>query len=317
MGSRYETGCDFFGYMLRFERLYENFDLPTLIGSHEAGFHLLNALIKKIGLDYVWLNLAASLIYLICVFRFARLSPRPLLLIALFFPILLVQLGMSGLRQALAVGFLLMALVQFVEKKRLLSAGWILVAAQFHSSAFVFLPLAVLAGREVSVAKIAGALIVIGPLAGLLLSEEMEMYSARYIEQVYGENSSSGAFFRYIVACIPAVLFEFRKKRVKAAFPETYEMFRVFSLATFAMILVFPFSTVVFHRLLYYLLPVSLLMFVSVTMVLPQRTKISGDFLAIPVLVLGVYMIGWFSLSRHADYCYVPYQTYLLKQESS
>jgi hypothetical protein len=95
-----------------------------------------------------------------------------------------------------------------------------------------------------------------------------------------------------------------------------YELFRVFSLVTFAILLVAAISTVAFHRLLYYVLPVSLLMFVSVTMVLPQRRNISGQFLIIPVLLLGVYMIGWFSLSRHADYCYVPYQSYLLRDEA-
>jgi hypothetical protein len=317
MGTRFETGCDFHGYLVRFETLYEGANASAFFGAEEPGFHLLNILIKRLGLGYVWLNVAASLVYLVCVFRFSRLAPRPLLLVALFFPIMIVQLGMSGLRQALAVGFLLLAFEQFVEKSKLRTAIWVVVAAQFHTSAYVFLPVAFLAGAQVSVSRIIGALVVLGPVAALFLDERIQVYSDRYVEQIYGENSSSGALFRYAVIMIPAIGFEIYKKRVKRVFPKTYDLLRFFSLMTFALIPVAAVSTVALHRFIYYVQPVSLLMFINVAMVLPHRRRASRQLLFAPVFVLGLYMLGWFGMSRHADYCYVPYQSYLFKTDAS
>jgi hypothetical protein len=316
MGTRFATGCDFYGYLVRFETLYEGVDASAFYSSEEPGFHLLNVLIKELGLGYVWLNVAASLIYLVCVFRFSRLSPRPLLLVALFFPILIVQLGMSGLRQALAVGFLLLAFVQFVEKRKLRTAIWVVIAAQFHTSAYVFLPIALLAGTQVSVWRICAALMVLGPVAALFLDERIQVYSDRYVEQIYGESSSSGALFRYAVVLLPAIAFEMYKTRVRRVFPETYDLSRLFSLMTFALIPVALVSTVALHRFVYYVQPVSLLMFINVAMVLPRRGRASRQLLFIPALVLGLYMLGWFGMSRHADYCYVPYQSYLFNDEA-
>ena len=311
MGTRYETGCDYWGYLVRFNYLYQDENYLSYLPAEEPGFHLLNFAIKSFGLDYVWLNVSASLIYLICLFRFARISPRPLLLIALFFPILIVQLGMSGLRQALAVGFLLLAFANYTEKNRILTALWILVAAQFHQSAYIFLPLALLVGRNISVGRIMVALILIGPVVGYLLEERAQVYHERYVEELYGENSSSGAIFRYALALIPALLFEKYKVRLRRVFTKSYDLMRLFSLITFALIPVGFVSTVALHRLTYYVLPISIYTLLNVSMVMPRRVGVSKKLLFVPVLIFGAYVVVWFVWSKHASSCYIPYKTYL------
>ena len=86
MGTRLETGCDFSGYLHRFELLYNDATFFNVIRREEPGFHLLNWLVMELDLGYMWVNILASSIYVYCIFKFSKLSARPILLIALFFP---------------------------------------------------------------------------------------------------------------------------------------------------------------------------------------------------------------------------------------
>lgn len=311
MGTRYETGCDYEAYQARFNSLYADPNYLSYLNLEEPGFHMLNRLVHDLGLDYMWLNVFGSLIFLVGLIRFVRVSPAPVLLLALLFPIIVIQLGMSGLRQALALSFLLHALVAFFQVRRLQAGIWILIAAQFHQSAYLFLPLAFMAGRQFSFKLALASLVFLGPAAYLLLGERAEVYSERYIEQIYGENASGGAVLRYALAVLPCVLFEIYKKRARRLLPALYPLLRLFSLVTFALAPLGILSTVALHRMTYYVLPMSLLIFVCTVMVMPKVHVLSRKWLALPAGMLAVYIVGWFTGSKHAASCYVPYDSFL------
>ena len=312
MGTRYETGCDYKAYEARFQFLYDDPSYLSYLGQEEPGFHWLNLAVHQLGLDYMWMNLAASLLFVVCLVRFVRLSPAPLLLLALCFPIVIVQLGMSGLRQALAVGFLLQALISFTQRGQIRTALWILVAAQFHQSAYMFLPLAMMAGRKFSLPIAVVAMLLLGPAAVFLLGERADVYSDRYVEQIYGENASGGAVFRYALALLPCIFFEIYSKRVQRALPNIYPLLRTFSLATFALAPIGVLSTVALHRLTFYILPMSMYLAICVAMVMPLKHRLSRKYLVFPAMGMGLYLTTWFTLSRHASACYVPYDSFLL-----
>lgn len=311
MGTRDDTGCDFRAYEARFKYLYRDPSYMSYVDKEEPGFHWLNLLVHDLGLDYMWLNVFGSLIFVVCLIRFVRLSPAPLLLLALMFPIVIIQLGMSGLRQALAVAFLLQAMISFVHVRRLNVGLWILLAAQFHQSAYLFLPLALMAGRQFSWIMAVAGVAVLGPAAYFLLGERADVYSDRYVEQIYGENSSSGAVLRYALAVLPCILFELHAKRVRRLLPKLYPLLRVVSLMTFALAPIGVLSTVALHRMTFYVLPATLLMFVCTVMAMPKAQVLSRKLLYLPAGVLLTYLLGWFTLSRHSSICYVPYESFI------
>ncbi|MCB2016002.1 MAG: EpsG family protein [Hydrogenophaga sp.] len=311
MGTRYHTGCDYRAYESRFLYLYKDTDYLSYVTQEEPGFHWLNLLVHDLGLGFMWVNLFASLIFVLCLIRFVRISPSPVLLLAIMFPIVILQLGMSGLRQALAVAFLLQAMISFVNVRRLHAALWILVAAQFHQSAYIFLPLAFMAGRKFSWPMVVASLAVLGPAAVFLLGERADVYSDRYVEQIYGENSSGGALLRYALAVLPCILFELQIKRVRRLLPKLYPLLRVVSLMTFALAPIGLLSTVALHRMTFYVLPADLLIFVCTVMTLPRPQALSRQLLVLPAGALLVYLLGWFTLSRHSAICYVPYDSFL------
>lgn len=310
MGTRFEVGCDFIGYLHRFLFEYDQFDLSYFITFKEPAFHILTATIRELDLGYMWLNISASAIYLFGIYHFSKLSDNPVMLIALFFPVMIVLLGMSGLRQMLAVGFVLLGLVSFTNKKTINTALFIGIGSLFHMSAIVFLPVAYLAGRKVSLRKLILAVLVLGPVAVVVLSDRLGLYQDRYISQIYGDMSASGGLLRFPLLLIPAFLFIKFRKKMKIFYPRTFELMSLYTLFTIALIPIALLSSFALHRFVYYVMPVSILTFISLsTVIFPKQSRKLGSM--IPVIIYGVYFIGWFSLSQHGATCYNPYQSYL------
>ena len=85
VGARFDTGCDFTAYYLRFKYLLHN-NVASLSDITEPGYFLLSYATKEAGLGFVWLNVFGAAIFFYYLIKFARNHPRPLLLIALLFP---------------------------------------------------------------------------------------------------------------------------------------------------------------------------------------------------------------------------------------
>ena len=300
MGFRYETGCDYYGYLNRWVNFTPPDSLARLLQGEEAGFALLMGSIKASGLDYTWLNVAASAILVFCYIQFAQAHRFSLLIIALLFPVIIVQLGMSGIRQALAGGFLLLAFNAFLKQSRLWTAIWILLGMQFHASVVIFLPIAMLAGRKVNTITLAASLALIGPIAGFLLADRFETYENRYIEAVV---TSGGAVIRYALIIMPVPFFILKRREIKKVFPDIYPLLKLSTLMILSLAPLVVLSSIALHRLNFYVMPLSILLFVYVGSVMRNR---HGHWLAI--LAYGGYSTAWFISSRHADFCYIPYQ---------
>ena len=311
-GGRYEVGCDFLTYQSRFQYLYpSSFGWSAALSDGEAGFHGLNLLARDFGWGFEGVILLSSILTIAGLWRFSLLATNPLTLIVTAFPILVVQLGMSGMRQAAALGLLMLAYVAFTERKRLATALWIVSAFFFHTSAIVLLPIALLARTAVFARHVFLAVVVVGPIAAALLGGRMEVYTDRYVDQIYGENSSNGAWIRYFIAVIPFLLVVWKRKRVEVAFPRLFPLIWLFSYSMLALMIVGFVSTVALHRLTFYVLPVSLLALHCASVCLfKQDARVLARLL--PLALYGMYFLGWFMTSRHASVCYIPYQSWLL-----
>lgn len=311
MGTRYETGCDFSGYLNRFEALPPGVALSEALGGDEFGFQLILTAVRSLDGSYMWVNVIATAILLINVFLFIRKRHQPVMILAVFFPILLIQLGMSGLRQGIAVSFLLLACNGFVEGSRIRTAGWILMGSIFHLSVLLFFPLVGFVGRRVSGPRIIAAIVILTPLTLFLLGDRIDVYRARYIDQIYGQTSSGAALIRYGVTLLPFVPFFIYRKVMEVNFPRDHTLIVLFGLLTLAVLPVALINTVALHRLTYYLMPISIVMFVYLSYAMALLTKQRILRLA-PAVLYGGYSVSWFALSHHADICYTPYQSYLL-----
>ncbi|WP_182482329.1 EpsG family protein [Henriciella barbarensis] len=305
MGFRYYTGCDYTGYLNRWNNYALPNDLSNVFKGEEIGFSLLVYSVKSINLDYTWLNVFASVILVFCYSIFAKAHRWSGIILALLFPVVIVQLGMSGIRQALAGAFLMLAFNAFISEKKIRTAMLILVGMQFHTSVVMFLPIALLAGEKVDTIRLAVAVAVIGPAASLLLADRFDTYADRYIDQIYGSVSSGGAIIRYALIALPVPFFLYYHRRIRIDFPRVYPFLKLIALIILSLSPLIILSSIALHRINYYVMPGSILLCVYVGAVLARRTQ-TGHLLFLASY--GIYSLLWFLSSRHAQLCYVPYE---------
>lgn len=303
MGLRYFVGCDYYGYGVRFNAA-EYSTLGAALEGREVGFELLTFVGARYLGDYnLFLLLASSIVAFLYV-RFAGRYRDAALVLALFFPVLILQLGMSGLRQALAVGLVALAYNAFVDVRRVRCAGFVLIAGLFHTSAFIFLPLSLIAGKNFSLFRIAVSVALLSVPAALLLGSRLDVYQDRYIDQIYGAQESGGAWVRYVLTFLPVPAFLSNLKSFQKNCAKQYNLFVIGSFMILAAALLGLVSSVALHRILFYLMPLSILLAIGTLDLF--RNRLRGKVFWLTVYL--VYMVAWFLTSRHADVCYTPYQ---------
>jgi hypothetical protein len=283
-----------------------NFDaqlsLPGLLQIEEVGLDVLMAAVKAAGLSYTWLNVVASAILVGCYIRFASMHSFAPMVLTLLFPVVMIQLGMSGIRQALAGGFLMLAFNAFARGEKLWTAIWILIGMQFHASVVMFLPIALLAGQQIDTLRIGASLLILGPIAGLLLGERIDTYEDRYGS---GDVESGGAIIRYVLAFLPIPFFVLYRNRIRAVYPKVFPLLKLGALIILSLAPLIQLSSIALHRINYYVFPLSILLCVYVGSVASRKPS-DGHLLA--VIAYGCYSLFWFLSSRHAQSCYIPYE---------
>ncbi|MHA6334516.1 EpsG family protein [Qipengyuania sp. CAU 1752] len=309
MGWRYQVGCDFYGYLSRFNNAELSTDLISYFVKKEGAFLFITAWLKENNFPYYTLNVVASAIILFGYARYLRTSPQPITEIALLFPVIILQLSMSGLRQGIAVALLTASVVDFNKGRRLAVASWIFVGAQFHASVAIFLPLALLAGRNVSVTRFLIAGILFMPIVLFVMGGQAEDYSNQYVRKVYGASSSDGALFRYILVAIPMAYFWANRDHYRRVIDKRTGIFEAFAIITLLIAPLFLVSSLVVHRLTFYVMPISVMIAANAFRAPPPKFH-HADLKLMPFLFFGAYLIGWITLSSHADRCYIPYQNY-------
>lgn len=308
MGARNEVGCDWGGYYHRF--LITSVSQPIsvmLTEFDEPGFLILMKFVRENDLGYMWLNMIATIIMVTCFAVFCRAHRDSMMILTLLFPVIIVQLSMSGIRQGIGTGFLMVATVAWMRGSKLWTAIWIGFGSLFHTSVIMFLPIAALAGRRVTGKLLFGSVAILGPVAVAALGDRFDTYSGRYIEN--SDITSGGALIRYVLLLFPAVFFFGYRKRLESAYSESYELMRLATAITVALIPVAVFSTILLHRMIYYVMPLSIVTFVALGRVAFPRMN-RGFVYSLPALVYGAYMVAWFASSKHANWCYVPYKNF-------
>tara|TARA_R110002020_G_scaffold227990_2_gene438673 strand:- start:9195 stop:10262 length:1068 start_codon:yes stop_codon:yes gene_type:complete len=305
---RFQVGCDWSGYYHQFI-VAQNIEWSSFTEMREPIWWAILGGIQAIGLPYPVVNIAASAMFFIGVHVLAQRQPDPLGFLVLLFPILIINLPMSGIRQGAAIGILCIAFTAFIDRRATVYALWIIIGAGFHSSALIFLLLVPLAtGRYTKPRLILAALLSIPGLFILISGESGEIASSRYI----GTGTEAyGAIFRVGILALSALYFFFfvRKKWVRS-FPQDYSLVSLGALGMALTIFIAPVSSVIADRFGYYLVPLQTMIFARIPY-LPLRYN-NGLHSALPYLGL-LFVFGvWTQLSGHFQQCYIPYKSWIL-----
>jgi hypothetical protein len=304
---RFQVGCDWFGYLNQF-KLFGGVPYSEAMSTREPLWTMIIRLQSQLGLSYPWLNVISSAIFFFGIHQMAKRQPDRLGFLVLLFPVLILNLPMSGIRQGAAVGIMALAYLAFIDQRLVRFVVLVLAAAGIHSSAVVFLLLAPMVNGGLSRGRIALAVMLAIPGAVALLSTDaVETATSRYVDTGV---DAAGGVFRVALSVLTALwflLFLRRKWLVTSA--ADYKFAVIGSLMMLSLIVLVAVSSVIGDRLNYYFILIQAMILARLPF-LPLR---QGKAVAILLPYLGMFMVlvVWTLLSRHFEQCYLPYNTWL------
>lgn len=304
---RFEVGCDWTGYLNQWQ-VQQSAGFASLFDRPEVLWWAIIAGVQASGLSYPWLNVASSAIFFVGVWALAKKQKDPFGFIVLLFPILILNMPMSGIRQGAAIGIMCFAYLAFSQKKTARYVILTLLASSIHSSAIVMLLFAPLAGGDFSRQRLmlSAVLVLIG---GYYLSNSAaaDLASTRYIA---GNIEAGGAIFRVGALFLTGLFFlTVLRPHWKHEIAGDYRIVFIGSFVMCGLMLLIPISSVIPDRFGFYFIPIQCMILSGIPFVKGLRGRMV--FAVAPYLALMVVLAFWASQSSLFEQCYVPYQTWL------
>ena len=301
VGLRFQVGADWKSYEFMFS--YAGYaDWGRVITYSDPGYQTLNWLVQRADFKIWVVNLICAIIFTWGLLRLARTQPMPWLAVTVAIPYLVIVVAMGYSRQAVAIGIIMAGLAALARGASLVKfAIYVAVAALFHKTAVVVLPLLVFTSERNRFLNALAALAGFVLLYDVFLADDVDKLVKNYVEAEY---SSQGAAIRVVMNLVPAAVMLLRGHRLglSSAEERIWRAFAWTSIALLVLLIVTPSSTAV-DRIALYMLPLQLI-------VLP---RVAGLFKSPQLgrLVVVVYAAAiqftWLNFANHAQY-WLPYR---------
>lgn len=285
-----EIGPDYYGYLNR----YEFFDPVNsfLLANGEYSWYLIEYTTYINQWSYQMYYVFTA-IFGIGFLVLAQSKIRHIGFLVFVFQLLFVQLGLSGVRQFIAVCILVYAFSLYLfEHQKSINKFILLIflAASFHISALFFiyaLPFLLKLSKKQII--FVSFILMIAFFSEIFLTN-IEKYDIRYLE---GSKSSSGAWIRFAITAFIIKLSLIKSNKNIYYFGLSILVFGLF----LGLI-----NSIALHRFNYYFLPISCLLLIkNYKLALVKKYKINFVY-AVSIL----YLLFWFTFSKYAD-SFIPY----------
>jgi hypothetical protein len=307
IGLRYEVGGDWMSYGRMFE-ITAYYSLWETLASSDPGYMLLNWIVQRLGLGIWVVNIVCAMLFMWGLSRFSRRQPNPWLAMVVAVPYLIIVVAMGYTRQGVAIGLILAGILTLYDRQSLFRfAIYLMIAATFHKTAVIVLPLVALAITRNRFVIIGSALLLGAMLFYFFLNPRLDTLVTNYVVADY---DSEGAMVRVAMNMIPAALFLlFTNRFVVNEFER--KLWRNMSWAAFgSFILLFVMeSSTVIDRLALYLIPLQLLVFSRAPYVLAAKRSARIQIILLIILYSAAVQFVWLNYAKHAE-VWLPYQIY-------
>ena len=307
IGLRYQVGGDWYNYLRRFSSLQYMTLSQFLRYGIDPGYGLLNSFAAKMDWGIIGVNFVSAVLFSLGLLTFCRQQPRPWLAVLVAIPYLVIVVGMGYTRQGVAIGLAMFGLVALSRKSNIGFVLWIILAATFHKSAVVLLPIAVLATTEKKIWTAVWVTVAFVATYILLLQDSVDQLITSYVE---AELQSQGAIFRIGMNALPAIVFLALRNSfdLEPLERRLWSWLSLFALGSVVLLIVSPSSTAV-DRMALYFIPVQLFVLSRLPDALAHKNiSASTAIFGIVVYSASVQFI-WLNFAAHA-YAWVPYKFY-------
>jgi hypothetical protein len=306
IGWRHEVGGDWVIYLEEIERI-ANGSTQLAFQFQDPAFALINWVAAQSGQGIYLVNLTSAVFFSWGLLVFCRDQPRPWLALAVAVPYLITVVAMGYTRQGVAIGIAMLAMVALGQGKTFRFVFWIALAATFHKSAVVLVPLAILANSRRRLFTLLWVAVAGLILFLLLLQEAVDFLIYGYVTSQY---QSSGAGIRIAMNAVPGVFFLIFRKRFQLTLVQRsfWTWMSMTAMLFIVLLMVSPSSTAV-DRVALYLIPLQLFVLSRLPNVLGQR---DGKNPALVCAILAYSAVVHFVWLVFADtaFAWIPYQFY-------
>ena len=273
----------------------------------DIGYILLVLLVNDLGFDVYTLDVLSALPFAGGLIAFCRSQPRSWLAMVIAIPYLVIVVAMGYTRQSVAIGFVMLGLVALTRGSSFRFVLWLALAATFHKSAVVLLPLGVLGVTRHRVLIIFWVIVSTLLLFLLLLRESVD---ALFLNYVVAEYNSQGARIRVVMNALPALLFLLLRRRfILLKNEKTFWTWMSWGGILFVGLLAISPSSTAVDRMALYWIPLQLFVFSR----LPDAIVKSGNHKVVWVYLIVAYsalvQFVWLFFAQTA-YAWLPYQFY-------
>jgi hypothetical protein len=307
VGFRYEVGGDWGSYLRYFSNANSlNFGSVRsngLLG--DPGFVAINLFSFHFNLGLSGVNTISALIFSFGLVLFCRNLPRPWLALACAIPYLVIVVSMGYTRQSIALGLVMVGFVMLSRSRFKTFVVWVLVAALFHKSAVLMIPIAAL---SISKNRVLGVLIIsLGSFLGFMIFL-IDMYADMLKHYTDAQMQSSGASIRLAMNALPGVLFLLYKRKYRLGLNEK-KLWTVISLISIGMFIGFFVSSLstALDRMALYFIPLQLVSFAYLPDAIGRSDRLNQVIVAGILIYYAAVMFVWLNFGVHSRY-WLPYK---------
>lgn len=306
IGLRHEVGGDWENYLAPLEVALHQTWLEGMAVNGEPAYGLINWTSAQIGSGVYGVNFFCAIIFVIGLVIFAEHSPQPWLTLSISVPYLVVVVAMGYTRQGVAIGLAMLGLVALDNNRIWKFTSWLILAALFHKSALILLPLAAFTGRK-SWVSVLGILVVGALMFTLLLAEYVDFLVSGYLTAQY---ESSGAAIRVAMNALPAATFLVFRKRFKLTYYQNsfWTWMSWFALGFIVILAISPSSTAV-DRLALYWIPLQLYVWSRLPQAMSKQAGSQRQWTFLVLLYTVSVQYVWLFHADHS-FAWLPYKFY-------
>lgn len=306
VGLRHQVGADWEHYWAPIELALQQTLAEGVQQGGDWAYGLLTWLSAHAGAGVYGVNLVCAAVFAYGLIVFCRSSPRPWLSLAVAVPYLVIVVAMGYTRQGVAIGLVMLGLVALDKGSMARFVAWVAVAALFHKTALILIPMAIFAGRKNWMA-LAGVLLTAVLMFFLLLAEYVDHLVAGYITDQY---ASSGAAIRIAMNAVPAAVFLVFRQRFNLTEAQRtfWTWMSLGGLAFIGLLAVSPSSTAV-DRVALYWIPLQLYVWSRWPAAMARTHNAQMPWVAGVLLYSLAVQFVWLFYADHS-WAWVPYQFY-------
>lgn len=304
IGLRHEVGGDWFNYL----DILDNARGLTFAEAWQQGdpaYSLLNWFGANVGGGVYLANTLLAMLFAWGLVVFARAQPRPWLVMVVAVPYLITVVAMGYSRQGVAIGLAMIGVVALLNGRTWRFFGWIALAALFHKTAVLLVPLAMFSRGRGRWLTVIGAAVTGAVLYVLLLQESVDNLVTNYI---LAEYESSGAAIRIAMNALPALLFLLFRRRFPLTAQERsfWTWMALGALALVPLLYLSPSSTAV-DRVALYWIPIQLFVWGRVPDAFGKPGQRNAVWTLLVIAYSAAVLLVWLLFAQTA-FAWLPYR---------